>query len=57
MQSAAIEPLANVSYRIYKEVLQINNKKVTTSMGKWAKEINRQTPKVDKHMKIASESL
>lgn len=45
------------SYRIYKEVLQINNKKVTTSIGKWAKEINRQTPKVDKHMKIASESL
>ena len=42
------------SYEIREEY---NNKKVTTSIGKWAKEINRQTPKVDKHMKIASESL
>ena len=45
------------SCRIYTEVLQINNKKVTSSMGRRAKETNRQTPKVDKHMKIASESL
>lgn len=42
--------------RIYKEVLQIDNKKIT-SVGKWAKEMNRQTPKVNKHMKTASESL
>lgn len=43
--------------RTYKEVLQISNKKTATSMENWSKEMNKQTAKANKHMKVTSELL
>ena len=43
--------------KIYKQFLQLNYRKINDPIKKWAKELNRLSPKSNKHMKRCSISL